>query len=200
MKQLLPYQSRLTEEALGLYKHGKAVYNDSDPGTGKTLMAAELIKRLDSARTLVVCPASVRFSWASEILEHCGITALALPGTLKKKTNLTRHRAVITSYDSAIKENSFKSFLHYRPEFLIFDEAHFLKDLSAQRTKAAAKFFSYSGKVLFLSGTPVDGCIDHFFPILNMVWPDKFPDISIFRQQYCETRVMSIRSRKKNYG
>jgi superfamily II DNA or RNA helicase len=125
------------EDALSLYKQKEGkLYLHWETGTGKTLGALAIANAHNFKNLLVVAPRSSHLSWATE-KEHF------------KDLQLD----IITYEAFRDKLNSFGKY-----DFLIFDEAHRLKNPSAKITKRAIEY-AIEGKLpprILLSGTPAD--------------------------------------------
>lgn len=65
---------------------------------------------------------------------------------------------------------------------VIFDESHFIKNKQAQRTKFSVKLAKKTGKVLFLTGTPVLNKPIEVYNVLNIVSPTGYWE---FCMRYC---------------
>lgn len=125
------------EKAIELYKQKEGkLYLNWETGTGKTIGALAIANAYGFKNILVVAPRSSHLSWATE-KEHF------------KDLNLT----IITYETFRDKIDNFSRF-----DFLIFDEAHRLKNPSAKITKKAVEY-AVQEKLpprILLSGTPAD--------------------------------------------
>jgi SWI/SNF-related matrix-associated actin-dependent regulator 1 of chromatin subfamily A len=99
----------------------------------------------------------------------------------------TIHRSiqpiVIINYD--ILTYWWKVLREYKPELIIIDESHFVKNNSAQRTKALKKLVRVSKYIIALSGTPIVNRPIEFFNIISILDPTLFPNYWQFAQRYC---------------
>jgi SNF2 family DNA or RNA helicase len=125
------------EQAIKIYKEKDGLlYLNWETGTGKTIGALAIADAQSFRKLLVVAPKSSHLSWQSE-QEHF--------------PNL--HLTVITYEAFRDKIDDFSKF-----DFVIFDEAHRLKNPSAKMTKRATALAT-SGELpprILLSGTPAD--------------------------------------------
>jgi superfamily II DNA or RNA helicase len=125
------------EEAISLYKEREGkLYLNWETGTGKTLGALAIANAHGFKNLLVVAPRSSHLSWATE------------------KERFPNLQLEIVTYEAF--RDKIKSFGKY--DFLIFDEAHRLKNPSAEVTKKAIEY-AIEGKLpprIMLSGTPAD--------------------------------------------
>lgn len=124
---------------------GAALLAD-EPGLGKTIQVIEYINQLALDYILIVCPASLRVNWNNEIA--------------KWLVNTLQHIEIV-SYEAVV--NGYVEFDRY--DLIVFDEAHYLKNPSAKRTKACLKL--KADRRLFLTGTPIVNRPMDAFPILQ---------------------------------
>jgi SWI/SNF-related matrix-associated actin-dependent regulator 1 of chromatin subfamily A len=143
--KLRAYQQRGLERLLAL--GGDALLAD-EPGLGKTAMALCYCRALAAASVLVVCPASLRLNWRKEMAMWWGAEPLLGADVLSYEGLVKAVRAGLPPYAVAI-----------------FDEAHYLKNPAAARTKAALSV--RAGRRLFLTGTPIVNRPMDLWPILR---------------------------------
>jgi len=158
------------EEAITLYKQREGkLYLNWETGTGKTIGALAIANAHNFKNLLVVAPRSSHLSWATE-KEHF------------PNLNLT----IITYEAFRSKVNDFSSY-----DFLIFDEAHRLKNPSAKITKKAVEY-AVRDKLpprILLSGTPADRYYE-LYSQLKVLNPDdkaftkQFPSYTKFINYY----------------
>jgi superfamily II DNA or RNA helicase len=124
------------ERAIELYKRNGLLYLNWETGTGKTLGALAIANTYGYKNLLVVAPKSSHLSWLTE-----------------KEYFKDLKLEVITYEAFRDKVDNFSKY-----DFLIFDEAHRLKNPSAKITKKAIEY-AVDGKLpprILLSGTPAD--------------------------------------------
>lgn len=145
MKTLYPFQR---SGAAFLASNVHALLAD-EMGLGKTVQAIAAVERLGLRQILVVCPASVRLTWAQEI-KDCGSLA-------------SWH---IISYNQAASAvGATKQY-----DAIILDEVHFCKTPKSQRTQAifgAAGFARRAKYKWCLSGTPILNRPIEAYPMLK---------------------------------
>ena len=160
-REYFPYQSAgILHAATQLQKrHSHAIFDEQ--GLGKTIQAIGVANLLKLPIICVVCPASLRLNWCREIANWhtCGQTPLPI---LSGASHLPRDRSVVVSYDLAGKVLP-----KIKPDLLVVDEAHYIKNPQTKRAKAvlaaAAKI-----KTLWLSGTPLpNGRPIELYPLLR---------------------------------
>ena len=112
-----------------------------EPGVGKTFQAIEAMDKLGLKRGIVVCPAAVREVWAGEFKKFAALPRKVLKGKDIQDLNLwLRGKAdvLLLSYEMAtswarrMEGDVF--------DFIVFDEAHYLKSKGAQADQSPARF------------------------------------------------------------
>lgn len=143
---LRAYQIEGVERLIQITSRRHAALLADEPGLGKTIQVCEFINRTQADSVLIVCPASLRVNWYNEITEWVINTLQYI---------------VIVSYEAVaagkVDDRHF--------ELAVFDEAHYLKNPKAARTK---KCLAISADTrLFLTGTPVVNRPMEMYPILK---------------------------------
>ena len=173
--RLRPYQIEGVERLLELTAPGRSVRAAllaDEPGLGKTAQVAEYINRAKPASVLIVCPASLRLNWKYELdrwmtyqPSSLEIRSYGLIGELVENGSI---------YD-----------------LVVFDEAHYLKNPDAKRTKNGLAL--KADVRLYLTGTPVVNRPMDLFPVLSTM------GIRLNRVQfgmrYCNGHLASVRVR-----
>lgn len=170
----------------------KACLLADEQGLGKTIQAAVAIQRLGQYPVLVLCPASVKINWASEIAEWAGIRNCQI---IRKGTDtlIPGVKIVICNYDLLKSKVLHFQLLNFGFKFLVCDEAHYLKSPTAIRSKMVlAKrprgLARQIGRVLFLSGTPVLNRPIELYAMLHCAAPqliEPYDDYRKFAFRYC---------------
>lgn len=157
--ELFPYQEVGAAFLVG--KDRGALFDDM--GIGKS---AQAIRAMDDAglrRGLIVCPAAVRETWAGEIKKFARQPRKVIKGRDIQDLNLwLRHKADVLLLSYEMASTWAKRMEGDLFDFLIFDEAHYLKTRSAARTIALLGadcdgkhgLARWATHVWFLTGTP----------------------------------------------
>jgi len=152
LETLFPYQNT---GAAWLAPRSQALLAD-EMGLGKSAQAIQACDITGAQDILVICPASVRVNWEREFEKFSPMDrpcSVIFSGSDPVPT----HGVVIISYDLAVKlAHKLKARVW---DVEILDEAHYLKERTADRTKAiygrGAKFPGIQAKHIWrLSGTP----------------------------------------------
>lgn len=156
---------------------GRVLLGD-EMGLGKTIQAIAAMAHLQAqdprARFLVVCPASVLINWCREIGKFSRVEAHLLHGaSLEGGFSRWEERggAAVTNYESMGKlveriDNRMKLSL------LVIDEAHYIKNPEAKRTKYIRALDEESERILMMTGTPLENRVDEMCELIGFVRPD----------------------------
>jgi len=141
-------------------------------GLGKTIQAIGGINELKAKSVLIVCPASLKLNWQAEL-------AIWLEESLKvyiveKRSAIIPKDAdiIIVNYDIIDHSNIHYQLRDREYDIVICDEAHYMKNMKAARTKAMlnSKGLIRKGKYKWLlTGTPVLNRPMELFAILRVL-------------------------------
>lgn len=164
---------------------GRALLAD-DPGIGKTIQALKWITKAKMLPAVIVTPASLKWTWKAEAMTHFGIRVPVISGRRQRGASLSDRHIVILNYD--ILDSWLPALLKWKPRCAVFDEAHFLKNHKAKRTRNAIKLSSHVESVLALTGTPLTNRVIELWSVLQCVKPDLFPSRIKFAWRYCDPK------------
>jgi len=182
--QLYPHQLSAIEflELNG----GRGIIADT-MGLGKTATSIGFLKRSGSKKAIIVSPALVKFSWSDEIKKWTGEESLVIDS--KTKDDLILHndfKYLIINYD--ILKKKFSVLSRVRPDTIIFDEMHYLKNSKAQRTRAALALAKPIKQLVLLSGTPFLSRPIELFNALQLLNPQEWRSWLDYAKRYCNYR------------
>jgi SWI/SNF-related matrix-associated actin-dependent regulator 1 of chromatin subfamily A len=192
---LFPYQ----KVAVEFIKRANGRAMDADQmGLGKTATAIGFAV-LENARTLVICPKSVKLNWAREILRFAGKKACIWngQGVEEGHKNASFH---IVNYDNVAKHaDEFRSMGF---DLLICDEATYIKNYKSSRTKAICGY--WNGKkqvsgiktkyVILLTGTPILNRPNEAFTLLSFIDKSRFSNPKHFMLRYFDVESGQARN------
>lgn len=152
--------------------HQKRVLLGDEMGLGKTMQAIAMICHLvkqGKKRFLVVCPLSVLVNWVREIDKFTKLDVIEVYGDNCdeefEQWNTTNCIGV-TTYETLKKHN----FIERGPlDLLIVDEAHYVKNKEAIRSKNVYTLTNASEYVLYMTGTPMENNIDEMKSLLGAI-------------------------------
>ncbi|WP_326602233.1 DEAD/DEAH box helicase [Streptomyces sp. NBC_01800] len=154
----------------------KVIIGD-EMGLGKTVESLAVIAHLrakGSSHFLVVCPAAVVTNWVREVQAKSDLRAYRLHGPGRDdalKSWIRNGGVAVTTYDIL-------GWLEGRiPEraglaCLVFDEAHYIKNPDAQRTRRSTALIKRSERAVLLTGTPLENRIEEFRNLVGYLRPD----------------------------
>lgn len=144
-------------------------------GLGKTMQAIAAMAALKAEggeRFLVVCPASVLVNWCREVEQHSELQVSEIHGN-DKGEELSRWikegTVAVTTYETARGITLPEGF---KISMLVADEAHYVKNPYAMRTRALMKLADRSEHVLYMTGTPIENNVDEMCFLMSTLQPE----------------------------
>ena len=185
-------------EALGFGLDKGNIINGDDVGLGKTVEGVMYAETSNSFPCLVVVPASVKYNWKEKWLEITkgkrGVSVIESKET-KSHTNDWKSDVVVINYDIIGKKQGKGTTMRFEElektpwKMVIFDEAHFLKNKTSQRAKAAERITKISDDIIvqLLTGTATMSKPAELWNLLRMVKVEKLisKDWFAFVRRYC---------------
>lgn len=186
-----------------------------DMGLGKTPIAISIVegihKKLDNIRTLIVCPSTLKTNWKREIKKCTGEEAVILsgasPSDLAMNSILDKSKRYhIINFDILGRGETDKEAKLYvsnwalvlniaQFDFIIIDEAHYIRNVNSGRSKAAREL--KSNYIIHLTGTPVVNRPGELWPLLNLIDPKKFSSKESFEGQWLYNDGKTIRNEEQ---
>ena len=156
----------------------KRVLLGDEMGLGKTIQAiaamCDLYIRFPDSRFLIVCPASVLVNWCREIRKFSAVPVTLLHG--KEIESDFSHwekegGAAVTNYESMGR------LIHGIDEkiplkMLIIDEAHYIKNPDANRTRLIRRLENDAEHILMMTGTPLENRVEEMCSLIDFIRPD----------------------------
>lgn len=153
---------------------GRVLLGD-EMGLGKTVEAiAAMVSLSNTGAThfLVVCPASVLINWGREIRRFSTLQVTKVHGEDRQECLERWMRvggAAVTTYETLGR-------IQFDPNFkfsmLVVDEAHYIKNPEAQRTKNVKKLCLQAERLLFMTGTALENNVDEMIALIKILRPD----------------------------
>jgi len=183
--KLYPYQ---IDGAAFLASRGRALLAD-EMGLGKTAQAiaamAQLVRRGEVRRTLIVCPASLKHQWVREIHQFTDLGAndvavVAGPREARQAAYAEAPPVLVTSYELARADE--RELSEVAPDLLILDEAQRIKNW---RTRTASVVKGLGSRFAFvLTGTPLENRLDDLYSLMQVVDPRLFGPLWRFNEEF----------------
>lgn len=181
----------------------------SEMRTGKCGVVLGALRRLGiSKRILIVATNGNRYTWEEEIAKWSPLSSVSVVGgtaAQRKKALAVEADFTVIHYDVLSKHSSQKNYgsmsltpaqkqdkeLNNRFDAVILDEAHFIKDPTAQRTRCAWALGDTSQVRFALTGTPIANNPLDLWAILRFLYPKEFTSKSDFTDRYA-MMVMNV--------
>lgn len=181
--ELKDYQKKGVQKILEFYQSKNSALLADDMGLGKTAQSIAVLKALQPKRILVICPASLTYNWQNEFHKWSPV--------LKEKdlvsvTKTPVNRIDIVSYN--IFTRNINEFIEINYDFVILDEAHYIKSVKSKRNKAVLRLLKRGMKSLMLTGTPMPSHTRDLFPLMNIAIGNTdicFKNIWPFYHKFC---------------
>ena len=183
MPQLRPDQLRVVRAVEAQFTHGnRRLCVQMPTGAGKTIVAAEITRRLGSRRTLYVVPSPEIFDQTADKLHAVGVRPVLLRAG--EYPDLRNARVVLAMSQTLANRLAQGVFHAWHPDVIIVDEAHRLID---QHATVLDRFGCAS---IALTATPVR--LDGF--LLSRLWPTLIEGPSVPELQSLGALVPHVRT------
>ncbi|MEU3570969.1 DEAD/DEAH box helicase [Kitasatospora sp. NPDC036755] len=152
-------------------------------GLGKTVQAIAVLAHLragGSTHFLVVCPASVLINWSREVESRSTLRAFRVHGPDREPALAEWLRdggVAVVTFDGLRRPELAEAAEAVTVGMVVVDEAHFVKNPDAQRSRAVAAWAERVERVLFLTGTPMENRVDEFRALVRYLQPDLLPGL-----------------------
>lgn len=172
-----------------------------DMGLGKTTSTVIASMESGAKKVLIVCPASLKINWKREIENYSDDYVLIVEG---KKWGST-FKYYIINYDILknfhTTENSedseaYQIIVNEGFDLAIVDEAHYISNSQAQRTKLLNDILAKIPKVWLLTGTPMTSRPINYYNLLKIVNSPLTLNWKSYVMRYCKGYQFRVGGRK----
>ena len=166
---------RYQEWGVRFILHQKRVLLGDEMGLGKTVQAiASMVTlwNLGMKQFIVVCPASVLENWCREIEKHSNLSVIKVHGKEREDAFalwLSQGGVAVTTYETT---KIFDFSVDFRFDMLVVDEAHYVKNPEAMRSRYIQSMSNRSERVLFMTGTALENRVDEMVELIRILRPD----------------------------
>ena len=179
-------------------------------GLGKSLQALTVfgidVYRGWARTMLVVCPVTLKGNWADEVEKFTRMPAVVLDGTPKQRNAQIEEweaiegpKILIVNYEQVVSHQSWMDRQNF--DVIAFDEAHYLKNPKAKRTKACLSVASR--RSFLLTGTPMLNHINELWALLHRADPAGYPNYWTFVKRYAvfggyqDKQIVGVKNEKE---
>jgi SWI/SNF-related matrix-associated actin-dependent regulator 1 of chromatin subfamily A len=158
------------KEAIQKLVENKKFILADDMGLGKTTSTIIAALEAKVKKVLIICPATLKINWKREIENYSDKSIYISEG----KNFSTEHDFVIINYDiiknfHETKKNGKSLISDANFDLVIVDEAHYIKNAQAQRTKLINDFVKDIDRLWLLTGTPMTSRPIDYYNLLSLV-------------------------------
>jgi len=181
-----PPLSHQKEAIQKLVENKKFILAD-DMGLGKTTSTIIAALEAGSKKVLIICPATLKINWKREIENYSDKSVYIAEG----KNFSTDSDFVIINYDIIKnfhdpKKKDDSKVLLANFDLVIIDEAHYIKNAQAQRTKLINDIVKNVDRLWLLTGTPMTSRPIDYFNLLSLVDSPVAKNWMAYVIRYCE--------------
>ena len=154
--------------------HQERVLLGDEMGLGKTVQAIAAmvsLKNTGASHFMVVCPASVITNWCREIRKMSRLTVIKIHGSSRTdafQSWLKTGGVAVTTYETTAYCTLPDAF---RFSMLVVDEAHYIKNPEAKRTKNVKALCTHAERLLFMTGTALENKAEEMVSLISMLQP-----------------------------
>ena len=191
-----PPLSHQKEAIQKLVENKKFILAD-DMGLGKTTSTIIAAIEANSKKVLIICPATLKINWKREIENYSDKSVYIAEG----KNFSSDADYVIINYDIIKnfhdpKKKTDSQILNSNFDLVIVDEAHYIKNGSAQRTKLINDLVKKVDRLWLLSGTPMTSRPMDYFNLLSLVDSPVAKNWMAYAIRYCQGYQFNTGGRK----
>lgn len=188
----LSHQKESIEKLVGNDKYILA----DDMGLGKTTSTVIASLENGSKKVLIICPASLKINWEREIKNYTDKTTSIVEGKKWEPAEYTIINYDILKNFHDPKKPKESDVLNYGFDLVIIDEAHYIQNKQAQRTKIVNDICKKVGRVWLLTGTPMTSRPINYYNLLELVDSPVAYNWMAYAIRYCEGYQFNVGNRK----
>jgi SWI/SNF-related matrix-associated actin-dependent regulator 1 of chromatin subfamily A len=172
-----------------------------DMGLGKTTSAVIAALESEAKKILIVCPASLKINWEREIRNYSDRKILIVEGRKWGSTFdfYIINYDIIKNYhttDKSEDSDDYKLLVNAGFDLAIVDEAHYVSNNTAQRTRLLNDVLEKIPKVWLLTGTPMTSRPINYFNLLKIVDSPLTLNWQTYVRRYCKGFQFKVGNRR----
>ncbi len=172
-----------------------------DMGLGKTTAAVIASIESQAKKVLIICPASLKINWKREIENYSDKRIFIIEGRKWGSTfdYYIINYDIIKNYhttDKSEDSDDYKLLVNAGFDLAIVDEAHYLSNPQANRTKLLNDVLSKIPKVWLLTGTPMTSRPINYYNLLKIVNSPLTINWQTYVRRYCKGYQFTVGNRK----
>jgi SWI/SNF-related matrix-associated actin-dependent regulator of chromatin subfamily A-like protein 1 len=191
-RPLLSHQIEAVEK---LVKTKRFILAD-DMGLGKTTSTIVAALETEAKKILIICPASLKINWQREIENYTDRSTYICGSKRYEDADF-----VIVNYDILKnfhdpKDRDKSRVLKSNFDLVIIDEAHYIQNKTAQRTKLINDFVKGVDRLWLLTGTPMTSRPMNYYNLLELIESPVAANWMAYVIRYCEGYQFKVGNRK----
>jgi len=172
-----------------------------DMGLGKTTAAVIASIEAGAKKVLIVCPASLKINWDREIKNYTDRRVLIVEGRKWGSTfdYYIINYDILKNYHTTEKSEDsedFKLLVNEKFDLAIVDEAHYVSNTTANRTRLLNDVLETIPRVWLLTGTPMTSRPINYFNLLKIVDSPLTLNWQSYVRRYCKGYQFTVGNRK----
>ncbi len=185
------------KEAIQKLVENKKFILADDMGLGKTTSTIIAALETGAKKILIICPATLKINWKREIENYSDRSIFISEG----KQFSTEDDFVIINYDIIKnfhdpKKKDESLILMSKFDLIIIDEAHYIKNAQAQRTKLINDITKSVDRLWLLTGTPMTSRPIDYFNLLSLIDSPVSKNWMAYAIRYCAGFQFKVGPRK----
>ena len=190
-----PLLSHQVEAVEKLVRSKRFILAD-DMGLGKTTSTVVASLETEAKKILIICPASLKINWQREIQNYTNRSTFICDGKKYEDADyvIVNYDIIKNFHDPKDRENS--QILKSNFDLVIIDEAHYISNKSAQRTKLINDFVKDIDRLWLLTGTPMTSRPINYYNLLDLVESPVASNWMAYVIRYCEGYQFKVGNRK----
>ena len=185
------------KEAIQKLVENKKFILADDMGLGKTTSTIIAALETGAKKILIICPATLKINWKREIENYSDRSIFISEG----KQFSTEDDFVIVNYDIIKnfhdpKKKDESLILMSKFDLIIIDEAHYIKNAQAQRTKLINDITKSVDRLWLLTGTPMTSRPIDYFNLLSLIDSPVAKNWLAYVVRYCAGFQFKVGPRK----
>ena len=188
----LSHQKEGIEKLVGNKKYILA----DDMGLGKTTQTIIAALETGVEKVLIISPASLKINWQREIENYTDKSVVIIDGKKWESADfvIVNYDILKNFHDPKNREES--QILNEGFGLVIIDEAHYIQNTQAQRTKLINDFVKNIDRLWLLTGTPMTSRPINYYNLLSLIDSPVAMNWMAYVMRYCEGYQFKVGNRK----
>jgi len=173
------------KEAIQKLCENKKMILADDMGLGKTTSTIIAALETGAKKIMIICPASLKINWQREIENYTDRTTSIIEGKKWEDADfvIINYDIIKNFHDEKNKKESV--ILNSQFDLVVIDEAHYIQNKQAQRTKLINDFASMTNRLWLLTGTPITSRPINYYNLLNLIESPVAVNWMAYVKRYC---------------